>query len=86
MTIRQAIEEALVNTFGLWPDEATAVMDDVMARADDPALRTMAERWNDQLIDYPPTLLPVVLLSVRKIARIWLDEHKPMHFAKALLS
>lgn len=67
---------------GLWPAEATAVMERAKAG---PALESMARRWHDTTDGYPKVLLGVVWMSLREEAIKYLTETKPMHFALFIL-
>ena len=80
MTIRQFLEEQLVAN-GLWPNEATEVMDLVVA-GNEP----MQGRWNEDKTAYPSQLLTVLFLSAKAVAIKWIDENKPQHFARMILS
>ncbi len=80
MTIRETME-AKLQEHGLWPDEATAIMNAVeLEETQD----SMKHRWSDDADGYPPQLLVVVWIMVKASAAKWLEENKPMHWAKAL--
>ena len=40
----------------------------------------MERRWNDQVDDYPPQLLAVLLMSVNTAALEWIDANLPKAF------
>lgn len=64
---------------GLWPDEAQAVLEKMQA---DPANKDMGGRWGDREEGYPKELLACLWVSAENNALKWIDENKPMHFAR----
>lgn len=83
MTVRDKLEEMLVHQ-GLWPHEATAVFDLMLERHGKEA--GLGEvKYNDPVEAYPVQVYACVLMTLRQIAVEWIDEHKPKHFARAIL-
>ena len=82
MTIRQKIEETLVN-HGLWEDEAKTVIAEAEKHE---SLKDMLGRWDEDTASYPDQLLAVVWMSVKNLATEWLKANKPNHFALAILA
>lgn len=82
MTIKEKMSAMLVDS-GLWPNEATAVLD---ALAVDPEQQAMAHRWNDDAEGYPPQLHTALWMTVSRAAVAWIDANKPMHFARMMLT
>lgn len=79
ITVQGKLEKTLVD-HGLWPNEATAVMDKAKAN-----LPEMEGRWNESCDNYPPQLFGVLWISIKSVAIEHLKATKPMHFALALL-
>jgi len=82
MTIREMMETKLQEN-GLWPDEATAIMD---AIEDEKCAESMNGRWKDAADGYPPQLFAVSWMVVQTVAAKWLEENKPMHWARPMFS
>ncbi len=83
MTVREKLEEVLVN-HGLWPEEASIVFELMLEHSvDGDGLGEV--KWNDPVEAYPSQLLAFVLLILKKTAVKWIDENKPMHFARMAL-
>lgn len=80
MTIAQKLEEELTARL-LWPDEIKTIMERVKAKT--PA---MEHRWNDVVEGYPPEMMAVLWLSTKTEAVAWIDECKPQHFARGMLT
>ncbi len=59
---------------GLFQDQAEAIMELVIA---DPANKSMKERWNDAIEDYPQALWNVLWLSIKRVTRKYIEEHCP---------
>lgn len=84
MTIRETLEERLVNS-GLWPDEAKSVVE-AMIKDDADNDQLMVHRWGESVDNYPKPLMSVLWLTAKQRAISWIDENKPQHFAKLILS
>lgn len=82
MTIRARMEAELVSN-GLWPAEATEILQRLIDRD---VVETMTRRWDDDISGYPVELLAVVLMPVKRYAVEWIDEFKPNHFARFMLT
>ena len=80
MTIREMMETKLQEN-GLWPDEATAIME---AIEDEKCAESMKGRWKDAADGYPPQLFAVSWMVVQAVAAKWLEANKPMHWARAM--
>ena len=80
MTIREWAEKQLTDR-GLWPDEASAVVD-AYAEGEE----SMAHRWNDATEGYPVSLFAVLLLCLSDEAVRWIDANKPKHFARGMFT
>ena len=78
-TIGEFLESYLVEN-GLFEDEAHEVTKQYKASTH----ANMQQRWNDSIDGYSKPLLAVLLLSVRRIAVEWIDEHAPKHFARKM--
>lgn len=78
MTITEHLTGYLTKR-GLWPHEATAVMDNL--KAGTPA---MEGRWDEDAEGYPDSLFAVLVMSVDQAALEWIDANKPKHFARPM--
>jgi hypothetical protein len=65
--------KALMVEHGMWEDDTQTVMDIVTANTEN----SMYGRWNDEIDDYPPQMIPAVWLGVKYAAYQWLDANKP---------
>lgn len=65
---------------GLWPAEAKAVVGIYLNTASE----AMALRATDDHAGYPPQMDAIVAMDLDSITREWLDEHKPLHFARPM--
>lgn len=81
-TIQEVLVGRLVEN-GLWKDQAEAVIEQVKAR---PGNDPMRDRWNDEATGYPPPLMSVLWLSARQAAVEWIDENKPLHWARPMFN
>lgn len=82
MTVREKMETWLVDR-GLFPNEAKAVMDAVVAQ---PEQKAMEKRWNDAAEGYPPPLFAVLAMSASDQAVKWIDANKPLHWARPMFA
>jgi hypothetical protein len=81
-TIRKTLEDTLVR-HGLWPEEATKIMDEVQ---ESDIQESMRGRWSDDVSGYPQHLITVLWVSVKHQAVEHLKTNKPKHFALAILT
>lgn len=72
--------EAYLTENGLFPDEAHEVAERYKASTD----ADMQHRWGDSIEGYPKPMLAVPLISVRRAAIEWMDEKKPLHWARGM--
>ena len=78
-TLRDQLVLFLVSN-GLWPDEANAVMDIVVAEKPHEEVK-----FNSAVGDYPEQLVALLKMASARTAVAWIDEHKPEHFARKIL-
>ena len=83
MTIRERLIAKLIGD-GLWPAEAEAVMTATVADYASQVADPTAQLWSDQAEGYPSQLFAVLYLRAVDNALQWIDENKPMHFARAI--
>ena len=76
MTVRGALEQKLFE-HGMFPAEAKAVMDRVVAQDAEKDAPLMANRWSDAVSGYPPQLLVALWLAVKPHALEWIDANAP---------
>lgn len=79
MTIEQKLENMCVER-GLWRNEASTVVAKYKKEVHD----YMEHRWNDDISCYPPALLAVLFLGVKRQALAYIDANKPQHSARQL--
>ena len=82
ITVQAKIRKHLEEYFMLWPQEATAVVERMIAK-DDTGLK-----WDDDLDapnGYPDQLVAVLFMSAQSEAIEYLEATKPKHFALPLL-
>lgn len=79
MTIRERLEQ-LCRDNGLWPEEAMAVLDEVIAATEEMELR----RWEEDLVGYPPQMLGTLWLITKQHALKWIDANRPKHWARPM--
>jgi len=80
MTIEEKLNSMLVEN-GMFDSQAAAVIERVKA---DEANEPMASRWKDDISDYPPQLLAVLWLTVRRIALAYIEETCPLVWFKPM--
>lgn len=80
-TIRQTLE-AFLTEFGLWPKEATEVVNEFAARPESQSIRFDDPAENS---GYPPQVFAVMKVAVKSGAIAYLEKNKPQHFALAML-
>lgn len=66
---------------GMFDSQAEAVVEQMMA---DPALESMAGRWDDRVSDYPQPMLAVLVMSLRSNAVSWIEENLPKAWYKPM--
>ena len=47
---------------------------------------SMINRLNNNTSDYPAVVTALAFMSAKRHAIQWIEENKPMHFAKAILT
>lgn len=82
MTIEAKLTSMLVN-YGLFPDMAGRVMENVKA---DEANEAMKNRWGDQVEDYPPAILALGWMSASRHALALIDKECPQHWARPIFA
>ena len=80
MTIHEFVVKHLTDN-GMFPDQASAVF---AAVETDKANESMAQRWNDQVEDYPKPLFAVILLVVNRKALDWIESNLPQAWFKPM--
>jgi len=73
MTMREKMI-ALLEQNGMFTNQAESVMK-IAESAEE--LTGMERRWNDDVCEYPAPLLAVTWMSVRSIAREWIEKECP---------
>ena len=68
---------------GLWPDEAKAVFE---AMKSSKASNGMEGVWHRSIDGYPTQMRAVLALSLNRHALEYIDEHKPLHFARPMFT
>ncbi len=81
-TVRQKLEDILVNQFIVWPKDAATILDEVIERPDQEAMRG---RWNDPIAGYPTQMYAVWSIVVVEQAIAWLKKNKPQSVALRML-
>ena len=79
-TIKAEISHYLESN-GLWPDQAEAVVAALQAAPGSGGLS-----FQDPAEHYPPTMLAVLKLNARAEAVKWIDENMPRHFARPMFA
>lgn len=82
MTIQEKLVKMLFDR-GMFPDEATKIVDQLKAL---PQSEAMQGRWNDQSDDYPPALITALWLTTKQLALARIDEHCPMAWYRPLFT
>ena len=80
MTIREKLL-ALLEENGLSADEALVVL---AYYVESDSGEPMNRRLDDSLESYPPAVLVAAWIDVRATAVEWIDENKPLHWARAM--
>lgn len=80
-TVEQFLVKQLVANM-LWPKEAVAVVAKMIAEDE------TGVRFDSRLGEsgYPKQMLAILTLTAKRVAVDWIDENKPMHFARPLLA
>lgn len=76
-TIRKLMHEKLFSC-GLSDDHCKAV---IQAASESEILDSMDGRWDDDVSDYPLTLMSVTWASLAHVATEWLTTNAPKHWA-----
>ena len=80
MTFEDKIKEMLVE-HGMWDDEAKAVVEMLKA---DKLNESMAHRWNDDVEDYPLSMLAILWMETKHIAIEYIDANCPEAFYRPM--
>lgn len=80
MTLREYLHQDLVAK-GLFPEEA----DSVIATFADQQ-EAMKDRWSDHTEGYPAPLLASLIVGANITAGKWLEQNKPLHWARGMFS
>lgn len=83
MTIQENISEMLQNK-GLFPNQAEEVI--CLCKQNKDLFPDMEKRWNDNIQDYPSTLISVLCLSVNQVALQWINKNYPKAWYKSLFT
>ena len=68
---------------GLWPQEADAVLKSILASKNHESLaEVLSKAWDG----YPKPFHAVSWMVARSFAVEYIDEHKPMHFARPMFA
>lgn len=84
MTLKEQLVK-LGQDNGLSQQQAEQIVD-VLIAEDDADLKIMTGRWTDDADGYPPVMIDVLWSSYKVAAAKWLDEHKPMHWARLMFA
>ena len=79
-TVKEYLTENLKEG-GMWPDMADQVMAAHMA---DPAMTSMAGRWNDAVDDYPMEMKAIWIMGVHRAAIIHIDANMPLLWCRRM--
>ena len=79
-TVRLKMESLLTEN-GLWPDEAKAVMNAMVAED-----KTMGKKWSDWADGYSVQMLDTLFVIAKREAVKWIDANKPLHFARPMFA
>jgi len=82
MSIREYLLKQL-STRGMFDSDAIAVLSRV---EEDPNLREMTGRWEDEQTDYPPGMMAVLWMYVKQYVLQWIDEEKPKAWFRPLFA
>lgn len=79
-TFAKALTDRL-EASGLWPEEAAAILDEAKQR---PETKDMTGRWDHVAGNYPPILVNILWVTVKHVAKEWLAQHAPLHWARPM--
>ena len=82
MTTREKFEKMLTDR-GMWPKEATAVMDLAIIEIDGDECGI---KWGAPAGDYPNTIYAVLYLTIRPIALKYIDDTIPKAFYRSMFT
>ena len=74
MTVEQFVKDYLVGS-GLFDDIADQIISLVKSSK---ANKAMLGRWQDDIEGYPIQMKSVLIVAVKRVAREWIAENKPM--------
>jgi len=81
-----SIQEKLVKMLfdrGMFPDEATRIIDQLKAL---PQSEAMQGRWDDQSDGYPSAIITVLWLTTKRLALAHIDEKRPLAWYRPLFA
>lgn len=81
MSIWSALAKRLVD-HGLFAEQASKILQDY---SNEDSAEAMKGRWTDDVTDYPPQLVAVVWLGLKRFAAAEVRKTTPQHWALALL-
>lgn len=59
---------------GMLDDQAKAVMEQVKSAEEN---ESMADRWNDDIEEYPQSMMGIVVFAIKHHAIKWIDDNLP---------
>lgn len=77
-TIRQVITAQLIG-MGMFDNQAN----EVVALAEE-KVESMQGRWDSQASDYPPAVVKITFMHVKKVALEWINNNAPQAWFKPL--
>ena len=81
MTFYEAIKEKLIQN-GLADNEADEVLK--LAETDKVLIKTFKGRWCDSVDGYPPTIINLVWIAIKKVALEWIGVNCPQAWFKPM--
>lgn len=82
MTIREKLLKKLYDN-GLFEDQAEQVL---MRYVSSDLGSPMQDRMGDLVQDYPPQLVAVTWIGLKKTALDWIDDNCPQHWARGMFA
>lgn len=82
MTFRESAISFLTDN-GMFDSQAIQVLERVKA---DPANAAMAQRWNDDISEYPPQMQVLVRTAARRAALAYIDETCPQAWFRPMFT
>ena len=72
----------MITDLGMWPEEATAIMDSAMPVVDD--IDDYKMHWNGPAEEYPDAMYAILYLTIRPIALKYIDDNIPEAFFREM--